>query len=129
MKPTVSGIVQQGKHLGRTMGFPTANLAIPAARNLPEDGVYVGTVTLEDGKKLPCVLNQGKHPTLPEGQASIEAHILGFEGDLYGTCISVQYLHKLRPECKFPSIEALRLQIAKDKADAEAWFLQNGMNA
>ena len=129
MEPTVSGIVQQGKRMGRTMGFPTANLAILNAGALPEDGVYVGIVTLEDGQRLPCVLNQGKHPTLPEGQASIEAHILGYEGDLYGKRIGIQYLQKLRPEQKFASVEALIQQIARDKADAQAFFKKNGMNA
>ncbi len=125
MKTIISGIVQQGKRMGRELGFPTANIAIPVSVQLPQDGVYIGMVTLEDGSKQPCILNQGKHPTLPEGQASIEAHLLDFEGDLYGKRISIEYLHRLRPEHKFPNVGALREQLKKDRADAQAWFAQN----
>jgi riboflavin kinase/FMN adenylyltransferase len=122
---TVSGIVLQGKRLGRTLGFPTINLAIPKTGFLPQDGVYIGMATLGDGSIWPCILNQGKHPTLPEGEASIEAHLLGFDGDLYGQTVAIEYLEKLRPERHFPSVEALRAQIEKDKAIAEAWFAKN----
>jgi len=118
----ISGIVRHGKHLGNTMGFPTANLAIPSDVHLPENGVYVGIATLQNGQEWPCVLNQGKHPTLPEGDASIEAHLLGFSGDLYGQKISIEYLEKLRPELHFSSIDALIEQVNKDRNSAKSWF-------
>jgi riboflavin kinase/FMN adenylyltransferase len=126
MKPTViSGIVQKGKRLGRTLGFPTANLAIPREVDLPANGVYIGIVTLSDGTRHRCILNQGHHPTLPGGGASIEAHLFDFSGDLYGARITVEYLHKLRPERKFPSVDALIKQIGKDAEAAKRWFLKH----
>lgn len=123
MKPIiVSGVVRTGKRMGRTLGFPTANIAMPVGVALPENGVYVGRVTLPNGERWPCVLNQGNHPTLPKGGASVEAHLLGFEGDLYGQRIDIEYLHRLRPERRFPSVEALTEQIERDKQAGLRWF-------
>ena len=90
----VCGVIVHGKHLGRTLGYPTANVrpdrpGDAAARN----GVYVATIRLEGyPEPLPCMLNQGCHPTAPEGAPTIEAHILDFSDDVYGLRAEVEYL-------------------------------------
>ena len=119
----ISGIVEGGKHIGRTLGFPTANIAPDSGSVLPEqNGVYAALLTLADGRALPCVLNKGRHPTLPEGAATVEAFILDFNGDLYGQRVHVDFLAFLRPETRFADKEALRAQIARDAQNARAWF-------
>ena len=119
----ISGIVEGGKHIGRTLGFPTANIAPDAGSVLPEqNGVYAALLTLADGRALPCVLNKGRHPTLPEGAATVEAFILDFNGDLYGQRVHVDFLAFLRPETRCADKEALRAQIARDTENARAWF-------
>ena len=119
----ISGIVEGGKHIGRTLGFPTANIAPDAGSVLPEqNGVYAALLTLADGRALPCVLNKGRHPTLPEGAATVEAFILDFNGDLYGQRVHVDFLAFLRTETRFADKEALRAQIARDAQNARAWF-------
>ena len=118
----LKGRIVTGKQLGRTLGFPTANLqpeTLPDA--MPENGVYAAWLWL-DGAPYPCVLNQGRHPTVPEGPPTIEAHILDFHGDIYGREATVEYLHFLRPEVKFASLEALKEQIAADSRAARAYF-------
>lgn len=113
----LTGCVVPGKRLGRTLGFPTANI-LPDDPNvsaqLPENGVYFGKITLEDGTVYPCVLNQGRHPTVPEGPPTIEAHLLDYRGDLYGAHVTLAYGQQLRPERRFENVEALREQIARD---------------
>ena len=122
----IAGIVAEGKRVGRTLGFPTANIHPDTNMHAPDkNGVYVARIALADGSLLPCVLNQGRHPTLPEGASTIEAHILDYTGDLYGQHVQIEYLEFLRPEIRFESIEALRTQIAKDEAATRAWFKNN----
>lgn len=119
----ITGQVQQGKRVGRQLGFPTANIQPDNPALLPaQNGVYVARIVLADGRVLPCVLNMGRHPTLPEGAATVEAHILDFHEDLYGQRVRVEFLRFLRPETRFPNPEALREQIARDEAAARAWF-------
>ena len=120
----LKGCIVYGKQLGRTLGFPTANLAPDVMPDvMPENGVYAGWFYLEDeNRKLPCVLNQGRHPTVPEGAPTIEAHVLDFSGDLYGKRVSVEYLHFIRPEKKFASLDELKAQIARDGETAREYF-------
>ena len=112
----LKGIIVYGKQLGRTLGFPTANLdpdTVPEV--MPENGVYAGWFCIEEtGQRLPCVLNQGKHPTLPEGAPTIEVHILDFVGDIYGCEVYVEYVEFLRGEVRFSGLEELKAQIARD---------------
>ena len=69
-----------------------------------------------------CVLNQGRHPTAPGGAPTVEAHLLDYDGGpLYGEEITLEYLHFLRPETTFPSLEALRDQLNRDKQNARSW--------
>lgn len=118
----ITGEVMHGKRVGRTLGFPTANLLLPAGRALPKGGVYACECVLPGGMVYPAVLNQGRHPTLPAGGATIEVHLMGYAGDLYGRSIQVRYRAFLRPEVKFPSVEALRAQLQRDIKAAQNWF-------
>ena len=124
----VDGIVEQGKRLGRSIGFPTANVRPDRIQGeTPENGVYVAALWLEgDDLAMPCMLNQGVHPTVPEGKPTIEANILGFDGDLYGRRVRVKYLHFLRPERRFESVHALRAQLEGDRERTRQWILENG---
>ena len=69
-----------------------------------------------------CMLNQGVHPTLPEGKPTIEAHVIDSRGDLYGRRVRVEYLHFLRPEHRFSDVEALRAQLLRDRETVRAWL-------
>ena len=112
---TVKGKVVEGKHIGSTLGFPTANIAPEGEYSLPGNGVYAARIWIAGCENaLMCVLNQGRHPTLPEGAPTIEAHILDFSGDIYGADVTVEYVEFLRGEVRFPGIEALKSQISKD---------------
>ena len=93
---------------------------------MPQSGVYIALADL-DGRCYTAILNQGTHPTTPEGNPTIEAHLLDFEGgDLYGRNLTLTYVQYLRPEIKFPSLEALKEQMVQDREDARAWARQSG---
>ena len=110
---SVSGTVVEGKKLGRTIGFPTANVATGDAQ-LPPDGVWVVETLLADGRKIGGVANLGMRPTVDGSARSLEVHVFDFSGDLYGQEFELQFEKYLRPEIRFPSIEALRTQIQQD---------------
>lgn len=112
----IEGIVVHGRRLGHTLGFPTANIDPIRIKGDEPDGVYAGWFLLEgDAKKLPCMLNIGSHPTLPGGGRSFEAHIFGFDGELYGKHVAVETAQYLRGERRFPSPGALRAQLETDR--------------
>lgn len=124
---TISGQTVRGKRLGTELGFPTANLRYPPVPLLPPNGVYVALAQI-DGLRYVAILNQGHHPTAPEGQPTIETHLLGYAGgDLYGKQLTLTYLAWLRPERRFPSLEALKCQLAEDVAGAADWAVRNGL--
>ena len=110
----IEGRVVQGKQLGRTLGFPTANVQPAARSGEGENGVYAAWFHV-DGLRLPCMVNIGHHPTLPEGAPTVEAHIFDYQGDLYGKACAVETVRFLRPEIRFPSVDALRSQLERDK--------------
>lgn len=118
----VTGTVAHGKRIGRTLGFPTANVVPDDPAALPPDGIYVALMRADGapGEWL-AVVSQGWHPTLPEGGHTVEAFALGFDGDLYGMRVSLRYMRFLREELRFPSVEALVRQIEKDREDALRW--------
>ena len=119
---SLSGHVIEGNRLGRTLGFPTANLYVDAPYKLvPADGVYAGRVMAE-GKPYPCMVNIGKRPTIGDEKHSVEVHILGFEGNLYGKKLVVALHRRLREERKFDGLDALKQQLEEDKREVEAWF-------
>ena len=117
-----SGRVVRGKQLGRTLGFPTANL--DAQSTDLARGVYAVRVRLESGAEKMGMMNVGRHPTLPEGPATVEINLLDFEGDLYGQTLYVEPEAFLRGEVRFESLDALRAQLAYDRETVRALLTQ-----
>ena len=118
----VWGTVAEGDRRGRTLGFPTANLA-PENEVLPAEGVYAGRVRLlgEAGasESYLAVTNVGRRPTFkPSDPVLAETHLIGFEGDLYGCRVELTFEHHLRAERKFADVEALKRQIEADRDEA-----------
>ena len=119
----LSQTVRHGQRLGRTIGIPTVNLAVPAHVLTPERGVYITRAFLPDGRSCPGVTNVGTRPTVTEGDTvSVETYLLGFDGDLYGQTVRLEFHKRLRGEVKFPSLEALRQEILRNVAETEAYF-------
>lgn len=126
----VSGVVVAGASRGRTIGFPTANLEVSPQRLLPANGVYATWAVLEEQapgapRSYASVTNIGVRPSFDNGQRTVETYLLDFEGDLYGQPITLEFVERLRPEQRFPSLEALQAQIAADVATARQ-ILQAG---
>lgn len=118
---TITGRVADGKHIGRTMGFPTANVTVPRGKALPAFGVYA--CWLETRSAIyPAVVNVGRHPTLPEGHVTVEAHALDASLELYGEPVRLKFLRFQRPERTFGGVAALRAQIAQDTEECRAYF-------
>ena len=114
---SLRGPVVRGFERGRTIGFPTANIAVSADRVLPALGVYVTQAYLGEAR-YPAVTNIGTRPTFDDGRPSIETHVLDFEGDLYGRELKIELLHRLRGEARFEGVEALVAQIGRDAEEA-----------
>jgi len=110
------GSVITGDQRGRLLGFPTANVAVPNAVCLPADGVYAGWYERPSGETHPCAINVGRRPTFYEHADSslLEAHLLDFDGDLYGEAAKVRFAHFLRSERKFDGVDALIAQLNHD---------------
>ena len=117
---TVRGEVIHGDHLGRQLGFPTANVRLGQRLCLPPFGVYGGQVILPDGRVQAAAISFGTRPAVKGRDVRLEAHLLGFEGDLYGAELEVRFDRFLRGEENFPSLEALKRQIAADVAALQA---------
>jgi len=115
------GPVIRGAERGKGLGFPTANIALGRDRALPAFGVYVTRAHLPEGV-FPAVTNIGLRPTFGEDKPTVETFILDFQGQVYGEELSIELLHRLRGEMRFPSPEALRDQIEKDVAAARAYL-------
>lgn len=117
---TLTGTVVSGQQLGRKIGFPTANLQLPAEKLLPRQGVYCVRVFLDEtgsetaSGALKGVMNLGCRPTVEGNSPAVEVHLLDWRGDLYGRVLTVTLECFLRPEQKFPSLDALKAQIAAD---------------
>ena len=124
----LSGTVVPGKQLGRTIGIPTANIYAPDGVLLPRFGVYAARVTLPDGRAYPAVTNVGVRPTVEDQTGiTVEPWLLGFDGDLYGRRIRVEFFRYLRGETKFPNLAALRAAILKNAAETRAFFQERGI--
>jgi riboflavin kinase/FMN adenylyltransferase len=118
---SLTGIVVEGDRRGRHLGFPTANLAWEQEQ-LPAHGVYVTEVRgAHLAQPRRGLTNVGMKPTFKGFDLTVETHLPGFTGDLYGCHLVVGFLHRLRGECKFPDLEALRVQITEDVAQGLAW--------
>lgn len=120
---SISGKVVEGKQLGRTIGFPTANIEVADATKLiPSNGVYAADVVIPHlgNEKHRAMLNIGRRPTVDVANAplSIEVHVIDFEGDLYGKELQVEFLQFLRHERPFSSLDALIAQLQLDRQQA-----------
>jgi riboflavin kinase/FMN adenylyltransferase len=117
----VTGPVIRGYNRGKDLGFPTANVEVPAQRAVPADGVYVTRLYL-DGAAYPSVTNVGDNPTFGNTERSVEVHILDFDRTIYDAEVRIEFLQRLRGEERFPSVGALVTQIGQDVEDARAYF-------
>ena len=115
---SVSGTVVHSKALGRTIGFPTANINIPKGVVVPKDGVYLSRVIF-DGMIFYGITNIGAKPTVDVEEKNIETYIKDYKGDLYGKEIEVQFLKRLRDIQKFDSVDQLKNQLKEDKKALE----------
>jgi len=113
----IAGTVTAGAGRGRSLGFPTANIASDRPLLVPT-GVYLGRVSVE-GRPRPAVVNVGVRPTFGETSLAIEAHLLNFSGDLYGRPVRLEFQERLRNEMRFGSVEELKAQIARDIASVK----------
>lgn len=116
----VRGPVVHGDARGRTLGFPTANVAVPTDICLPADGIYAGWFQRPNGDVLPAAINLGRRPTFYADQpySLLEAFVIDWSGDLYGEAAHVRFVKRLRSELKFDSIDALIAQMNRDVAQA-----------
>lgn len=118
----VQSTVVHGRRLGRTLGIPTINMEFEEQKLLPRIGVYVTRVHI-GGMSYAGVTNVGCKPTVSDsGKVGVETHIIGYEGDLYGKVLTVQFLHYIRPEMHFASVEELQEQMKRDIAAATACY-------
>ena len=110
---SVSGVVEHGNAIGATLGFPTANIRLNSAKQLPASGVYV-VMAQVDGVEYKALANIGTNPTVGNDHLSLEVHLLDFQGDLYDQSLTISFLSFLREERKFDSLEELKNQITAD---------------
>ncbi len=114
-KYELTGIVVKGRQIGRSIDFPTANLLISdALKMIPADGVYAVWVKRRDSL-FKGMLNIGMRPTLDGKERTLEVNILDFEGDLYGETLTLYFVNRLRNEIKFDGLDALKVQLGKDR--------------
>jgi len=116
--PTVSGTVVEGEKLGRTLGFPTANLDADERVAIPADGVYAAWAELHPftaaAVRHPAAVSVGSHPTFDGRKRVVEAYLLDFDGDLYGQPLRLHFVSRLRGQERFDSIDALIHQMGRD---------------
>ena len=117
--PRLAGPVTLGDQRGRLLGFPTANVDAPEGRVIPAAGVYAGGVRV-GARRWPAAINVGVRPTFyaAGGQLLVEAHLIGYEGDLYGQDVDIDFLARLRDEQRFDGVDALVAQLRDDVARA-----------
>lgn len=120
---TLSDTVSHGKKLGSALGFPTVNLKLKENVLPPALGVYATKVWLENGESYIAVTNVGKRPTFDNDEKlTVEGFILDFSGDLYGQKIRMEFYSFIRPEKKFPSLEALRSEVMRNAQQTRDYF-------
>ena len=120
---SLTGPVVHGKRLGRTLGLPTINQNVPKDKLMPKSGIYVSHVCF-GGETFDGVTNVGHRPTVDGSDATVncETHILDLDRDLYGETVTVEFLHRLRDEQRFDSVQALKAAIQGDVAAAKQYF-------
>ena len=117
----LTGTVISGRKLGRTLGIPTANLALPAGVICPKHGVYACKALVDNGEYL-AVTNIGNRPTVGGHHTTVEPWLLDFAGNLYGKELTLEFYAYLRPEQKFPSLDALQAEICKNAEETRKFF-------
>lgn len=122
---SVRGEVVHGLARGHSIGFPTANITVPAERLLPANGVYAGWALLGD-ERFMAVTNVGTRPTFAGDDVTVEAYLLDFDRDIYGQVLEFQFVTRLRPEMKFKGIDALIAQIQADATAGRAVLESRG---
>ncbi len=122
---SVQGLVVRGDGRGKGLGFPTANIAVSPEIALPCKGVYVTRAYIGEAG-LPACTNIGTRPVFGGDRLTVETYILDFQGDLYGRELKVEFLHRLRDELNFPSVEALVEAMHQDIAHTREFFAQHG---
>lgn len=120
----LSGTVVSGRKLGRTLGIPTANLALPEETAKLPFGVYACKAEVEGSTYL-AVTNIGNRPTVGGHRVTVEPWLLDFEGDLYGKALTLSFYAFLRPERKFPTLDALKEEISKNAGECRKFFENN----
>ena len=114
----LTGTVRHGKRLGSTLGFPTANLPFPALLARPKFGVYACMARLPEGS-FRAVTNLGLRPTVDGNSVTVESWLLDFQEDIYGRELTLDFFTYLRPERKFPTLEAMRQEIFRNAEQTE----------
>jgi riboflavin kinase/FMN adenylyltransferase len=113
-------VVVHGDQLGRTIGFPTANIAMEDYVR-PAYGIYAARTRLADGREAPGVAYLGKRPTIIDGiDERLEVNLFDFDEDLYGQTLEVELVRFIRGDCKFDSLDAMIVQMDRDAAEARA---------
>lgn len=121
----LDGVVVKGKALGRTLGFPTANLESHPIRLVPGEGVYAAVAITPDGERHPAMVNIGYRPTVEtNGKLTTEVHIIDWEGDLYTRPLILLFLSRIRDERHFDSLDELKAQLTSDAQKAKKIFLE-----
>lgn len=120
---TLVDTVHYGYRLGTKMGTPTINMRFPDGVLVPRHGVYAARAVLDDGSEHMAVTNVGVRPTVSgEERVSVESFILDYSGNLYDRQVRVEFFRFIRPEMKFPSVDALKAQILRDAETTRAYF-------
>lgn len=114
----LEGTVVEGDGRGRTLGYPTANLAVEPRMVIPGHGVYAGWAEIGGGR-WKAAINVGVRPTFDGSVPTIEAYLLDFRGDLYGRALKLDFVARLRDEIRFPSVDELVERIGRDVAETK----------
>ncbi len=120
----IEGAVIRGERRGRELGFPTANLLCGPYTAIPADGVYAGWLTRRHEEPRPAAISIGTNPTFQGQERSIEAHVLDFDGDLYGERLAFEFAARLREMRRYEGIEPLIAQMRQDVADARSILIK-----
>lgn len=120
----VSGEVVHGRQMGRTIGFPTANVDFWPEQLLPTNGVYATYAWLGE-ERHPAATNVGVRPTVNGHAVTVEAHLLDFDADIYGRTLRLEFINRIRPEMKFTGLDALKTQITADVAQVRTLLGSN----
>lgn len=120
---TLTQVVLHGHRIGRTIGIPTVNLAVPPHVLVPSHGVYAARAYLEDGSCYSAVTNVGTRPTVNNGSnVTVEAWLLDFDGDLYGQTVRLEFYRHIRDEIRFDSLDALKAEIQSNAETTRRYF-------